>query len=30
MRVTQGGRRLYIYNKNIVCKFFFKKNENEL
>ena len=25
MRVAQGGRRLYIYNKNIVYKFFFKK-----
>lgn len=25
MHVTQGGRRLYIYNKNIVYKFFLKK-----
>lgn len=25
MRVAQGGRRLYIYNKNIVYKFFLKK-----
>ena len=25
MRVAQSGRRLYIYNKNIVYKFFFKK-----
>lgn len=25
MRVAQGGRRLYIYNKKIVYKFFFKK-----
>lgn len=25
MCVTQGGRHLYIYNKNIVCKFFLKK-----
>lgn len=30
MRVAQGGRRLYIYNKNIVYKFFLKKNENGL